>query len=126
MPNSTNATMKSLGILHAFGYDLRITYHEYEGGAKRFKVVALGLSQADAPLGEVGLSSCGTLYPALNAAAKHLGFGLSMTGGGVLMRFLVEISAALDNGEGLDGEWDFTHDPASPLARELETAGVSA
>jgi hypothetical protein len=123
MPTSTDP-MTPLGVLHAFGYDLRLRFRQDEDGSKHFEIVALGLCLADAPLGEVGLTSGGLLYPALAPDAKHLGFGPTQTGGAVLMRFLVEIAAALDSGDALDGEWDFTPDPDSPLARRNKAAAV--
>jgi hypothetical protein len=124
MPTSTD-TMTPLGVLHAFGYDLRIRFRQDESDTKHFAITALGLCLADTPLGEVGLTHSGVLYPALSRDAAMLDFSPAQTGGEVLMRFLVEISAALDGGDVLSSEWDFTPDPGSPLARRTQTAGVS-
>jgi len=114
MLTTADTTATALGVLHAFGYDLRITYREDMNGSRHFAICALGVCFADTPLGEVGLTHGGMLYPALGADAGHLGFGSAARGGAVLMRFLVDISAALD-GDGLDPEWDFTPDSASPI-----------
>jgi hypothetical protein len=114
MPTTADTTATTLGVLDAFGYNLRISYREAANGTRRFTICALGGCFADTPLGEVGLTRGAMLYPDLNADAERIGFGLGATGGAVLMRFLVEISAALD-GDGLDGEWDFTPDPDSPI-----------
>lgn len=105
------ATATVLGVLHTFGYDLRITCREDHSRTRHFAIAALGECLSDTPLGDVGLTRSGMLYPALSPDAEHLGFGLTSTGGAVLMRFLVEIAAALD-GAGLDPEWDFDPDPA--------------
>jgi hypothetical protein len=127
MPTTTDTTMTGLGVLDAFGYNLCISYREGADGPRHFAICALGGCCADTPLGEVGLTSSGMLYPGLNADAEHLGFGLAATGGAVLMRFLVALSAALD-GEGLDAEWDFTPDPGSPIpsAAPTSTRGEAA
>jgi hypothetical protein len=121
----TTDTTTPLGVLHAFGYHLRVKFRQGNNGTKHFVIAALGGHHADAPLGEVGLTSRGLLCPALNRDAEHIDFGLTAPGGEVLMRFLVDISAALDGGDVLSSEWDFTPDPGSPLARRTETAGVS-
>ncbi|MFG3342399.1 hypothetical protein [Glycomyces sp. NPDC048151] len=125
MPTTADPTATDLGVLHAFGYDLHVTYDETENGTRRFAIRSLGGSVSDTPLGEVGLTRGGMLYPGLNADAKRLGFGLAGAGGPVLMRFLVEIAAALD-GDGLDGEWDFTPDPRSLIPSDLPTRGTEA
>jgi hypothetical protein len=124
MPTSTD-TKTPLGVLHALGYDLRVRFRQDENGTKHFAIIALGLCLADTPLGEVGLTRSGVLYPALSRDAAMLDFSPAQTGGEVPMRFLVEISAALDGGDGLRSEWDFTPDPGSPFVRRTETAGVS-
>jgi hypothetical protein len=115
MPTTADTTATALGVLRAFGYTLRIAYRDDERHTRHFAITALGECLADTPLGEVGLTRGVMLYPALNTDAEILGFGLASTGGAVLLRFLVEISAALDGGDVLNSEWDFTPDPGSPI-----------
>jgi hypothetical protein len=107
--------LTALGVLRACGYALRIAYRDDEQRTRHFAITALGGCLADTPLGEVGLTADAMLFPVLNADAELLGFGLNSTGGPVLLRFLVEISAALDGAGDLSGEWEFTPDPGSPI-----------
>jgi hypothetical protein len=115
VPTTASTKATALGVLHAFGYTVRIAYRDDEHHTHHFVITALGGCLADTPLGEVGLTHGGMLYPALNAEAERLGFGLAATGGAILLRFLVKISAALDGGDVLNSDWDFTADPASPI-----------
>jgi len=125
MPNTAD-TITPLGVLHACGYDLRIRYYEDSNSSRHFEITALGMCMADTPLGEVVHTSRRLLCPALRPDASRIGFGLDSPSGGFLMRFLVEISAALDGGAVLNSQWDFEHHPDSPLTRKVETAGAPA
>ncbi|MEU5156094.1 hypothetical protein [Glycomyces sp. NPDC021274] len=97
-------TDRSLGILDALGYDLRISLREPPGGTRRFAVTALGAALSDTPLGEVGLTRAGLLYPALTPDAERLGFDSAAPGGALLMRVLVALAAALDTDPDLTGD----------------------
>jgi hypothetical protein len=115
-PQPTHAAVTTaLGVLRTCGYAVRIAYRDDEQHTRHFAITALGGCLADTPLGEIGLTADAMLFPVLNADAELLGFGLNSTGP-VLLRFLVEISAAIDRTRELSSEWDFTPDPGSPIA----------
>ena len=75
-----------IATLTQHGRELNVGYREDRDGGAHFDIAVLGGCLADAPLGEVGLTRGGMLYPALTPDAELLGFDLTATGGEFLMR----------------------------------------